>query len=372
MMADAKRDDPDRRLSLAVDDIQRQYGAGSIIKGDAKPADVPAISTGALTLDLALGVGGIPRGRIIEIFGSEGSGKTTLALQIVASAQRLGGKAVYIDAEHAIDMQYAARIGVDRDELLFSQPGSAEEALGIAQRLIESDAVDIVVVDSVAALVPRAELAGEMGENHAGLQARLMSQAMRKMIAGISRSCTAVIFINQIRMKIGVTFGNPETTPGGRALKFGASVRLDVRRVGHINEGDREVGAVVRVKVVKNKIAPPHRKAEFDLMYDSGISWEGTVLDEAMRLGLVTRSGSWFTRGRTRLGQGRENAKRHLASHPELMFELENAARQDAGLPPRVWGTGPEILAPVGDVQDAADAAEQPVNSEASAPASGK
>ena len=295
--------------------------------GDHVAMRVETIPTGSIGLDLALGVGGIPRGRVTEIYGPESGGKTTLALHVVAEAQRLGGTAAYIDAEHALDPLYAARLGVNVDDLLISQPDTGEQALDIAEMLVRSGAIDIVVVDSVAALVPRAELEGEMGDAHVGMQARLMSQALRKLTASISRSKTAVIFINQLREKIGIMFGNPETTPGGRALKFYSSVRLDVRRIDSIKQGSDVVGNRVRVKVVKNKVAPPFRQVEFDHMYSEGISREGGLLDVGLEMGLVEKSGAWFTYGSARLGQGRENAKDFLRQNPDVRSDLERQIR---------------------------------------------
>jgi len=331
------RDSGDEALDRALEQIERQFGQGSVMRlgeaGRVVPTD--AISTGALTLDHALGVGGVPRGRVVEIFGPEGSGKTTLALSIIANAQAAGGRAAFVDSEHALDPVYAQRIGVDLDELLVAQPDEGEQALQIVDLLVRSNGLDIVAVDSVAALVPRAELEGEMGDNHVGLQARLMSQALRKLTGSIHRSRTCVIFINQIRMKIGVMWGSPETTPGGQALKFYSSQRLDIRRIGSIKEGDRAIGNATRVKVAKNKVAPPFRLAEFDIMFDRGISWEGSVLDMAVGAGIVTKQGSWLSFGETRLGQGRENAKALLLSDPALCEQLEQKVRERFGIPPR-------------------------------------
>jgi len=332
-MAEVKHD---RRqaLDLAISQIERQFGKGALMRLGAGGAleEVPVIPTGALSLDAALGIGGIPRGRVTEIFGPEASGKTTLGLHIIAEAQRLGGVVAFIDAEHALDPTYARNLGVNTDELLISQPDTGEQALEIAEVLVRSNAVDAVVVDSVAALVPRAELDGEMGDSLPGLQARLMSQALRKLTGAISRSGTAVIFINQIREKIGIMFGNPETTPGGRALKFYASVRLDIRRQEAIKSGTESVGARTKVKVVKNKLSPPFREAEFDMIYGEGISKEGSVLDQAVEQGLVEKSGTWFTYKNERIGQGRENAKRFLKENPKALAELEARARQALGL----------------------------------------
>jgi recombination protein RecA len=324
--------DRQKALELAMSQIERSFGKGAIMRMGEDPSrlQVDVIPTGAIALDLALGVGGIPRGRITEIFGPESSGKTTLALHVIAQAQRMGGIAAYIDAEHAFDPVYAERLGVDLDNLLISQPDTGEQALEITETLVRSGAVDVVVIDSVAALVPRAEIEGEMGDAHVGLQARLMSQALRKLTGAISRSKTAVIFINQLRMKIGVMYGNPETTTGGNALKFYASVRLDIRKVDAIKEGNETVGTRVRVKVVKNKVAPPFRQAEFDIMYNEGISVAGNLLDVATDLGIIRKSGAWYYLGEERLGQGRENAKAFLKANPELMREIEQRIRQAA------------------------------------------
>lgn len=324
--------DRQKALELAISQIERTFGKGAIMRmgEDASKLQVDVIPTGAIALDLALGVGGIPRGRITEIFGPESSGKTTLALHVIAQAQRMGGIAAYIDAEHAFDPVYAERLGVDLDNLLISQPDTGEQALEITETLVRSGAVDVVVIDSVAALVPRAEIEGEMGDAHVGLQARLMSQALRKLTGAISRSKTAVLFINQLRMKIGVMYGNPETTTGGNALKFYASVRLDIRKVDAIKEGNETVGTRVRVKVVKNKVAPPFRQAEFDIMYNEGISVAGNLLDVATDLGIIRKSGAWYYLGEERLGQGRENAKAFLKANPELMREIEQRIRQAA------------------------------------------
>ncbi len=323
----------DKALEMAVSQIERQFGKGSIMKmGEAALTKAEVISTGALALDLALGVGGVPRGRVVEIFGPESSGKTTLALHILAEAQRNGGIAAFIDAEHALDPIYAKALGVDVDELLISQPDTGEQALEIADMLIRSGALDVVVIDSVAALVPRAEIEGEMGDTHVGLQARLMSQALRKLTANLSRSKTTAIFINQLREKIGVMFGSPETTPGGRALKFYASIRIDIRRIDSIKEGGEAMGNRVRAKVVKNKMAPPFRQAEFDIMFGEGISWEGSLLDVAVDQGVVRKSGAWFTFEQDQLGQGRENAKRFLRENPEVAMQLQAKIYEQVGL----------------------------------------
>jgi recombination protein RecA len=330
--------DKDRRqaLELALSQIERQFGKGAVMKlGTAGALEETAvISTGALSIDLALGAGGIPRGRITEIYGPESSGKTTLALHVIAEAQRQGGYAAFIDAEHALDAGYAKKLGVNIDELLISQPDTGEQALEIAEHLVRSGAIDVIVIDSVAALVPKAELEGEMGDSLPGLQARLMSQALRKLTAAISRSGTAVVFINQIREKIGVMFGNPETTPGGRALKFYASVRLDIRRLDAIKQGTESIGVRTKVKVVKNKLAPPFRDAEFDMMYGEGISREGNVLDLAVEHGIVEKSGTWFSYRDQRIGQGRDNARRFLRDNPKVTSEIETAVRHAVGLKP--------------------------------------
>ena len=323
-----------KAIGLAINQIERQYGKGSImILGESGArVQVEAISTGALNLDLATGIGGVPRGRVTEIFGPEASGKTTLALHVVANAQKAGGTAAFIDAEHAMDPSYAARLGVDLDHLLISQPDSGEQALDIAEVLVRSNAIDIVVVDSVAALVPRAEIEGEMGESHMGLQARLMSQAMRKLTSTIHKSHTAMVFINQIREKIGVMFGNPETTTGGRALKFYSSLRLDIRKIGNIKEDDRFIGMRARVKVVKNKTAPPFRNAEFDIMFNKGISYVGTLIDLAVDTGVIEKSGAWFSFSQERLGQGRENVKSFLEEQPDIFKAIDNEVRKKIGL----------------------------------------
>ena len=312
-----------KALDMALSQIEKQFGAGAVMKmGDKGSMSIETVPTGALALDLALGIGGIPRGRVIEIFGPEGSGKTTLATHVVAEAQRNGGICAYIDAEHAMDPTYARAIGVDVDELLISQPDTGEQALEIADMLIRSGALDVVVIDSVAALTPRAEIEGEMGDAHVGLQARLMSQALRKLTSNLNKSKTILIFINQLREKIGVMFGSPETTPGGRALKFYASVRLDIRRIEAIKDGLEVVGNRTRVKVVKNKCAPPFRQAEFDIMYGRGISREGSVVDLGVDLGIVKKAGAWYTYEGEQLGQGRENAKKFLVDNPEVMVEI--------------------------------------------------
>ncbi|HKA25192.1 MAG TPA: recombinase RecA [Candidatus Eisenbacteria bacterium] len=332
-----------KALDIAVQTIEKQFGKGSIMKLGQERAMVPVeiISTGSLGLDQALGVGGVPRGRIIEIYGPESSGKTTLALTIIANAQRAGGNAVFIDAEHALDAAYAAKLGVNIDELHVAQPDTGEEALEIADHLVRSGAIDVVVIDSVAALVPRAEIEGEMGESHMGLQARLMSQALRKLTGTISKSRTCVIFINQIRMQIGVTFGNPETTAGGRALKFYASVRMDIRRIASLKENERVIGNRTRVKVVKNKVAAPFRDAEFDILYNEGISREGELLDIGVDKEMVQKLGTWLSFGDERLGQGRENARLYLKEHADSRAKLEAKVRESLGMPPRPAGAAP-------------------------------
>ena len=323
----------DKALEMAVSQIERQFGKGAIMKmGEAADRKVDVIATGALSLDLALGIGGVPRGRIVEVYGPESSGKTSLALHIVAEAQRNGGIAAFIDAEHALDPVYAKAIGVDVDELLISQPDTGEQALEIADMLIRSGALDVLVIDSVAALVPRAEIEGEMGDSHVGLQARLMSQALRKLAGTLNKSKTTAVFINQLREKIGVMFGSPETTPGGRALKFYSSVRLDIRRIEAIKDGTDNVGNRVRVKVAKNKMAPPFRLAEFDIMFGQGISREGSLIDVAVDNGVVRKSGAWFTFDDDQLGQGRENAKRFLRENPEIAMQLQAKVYEAVGL----------------------------------------
>jgi recombination protein RecA len=322
-------DNRKKALSAALTQIERQFGKGSVMRlGDSGPAkDVEVISTGSINLDLALGVGGIPRGRVIEIFGPESSGKTTLTLQIIAECQKGGGTAAFVDAEHALDPSYAAKLGVNVDDLLVSQPDTGEQALEITDLLVRSGAVDVVVVDSVAALTPKAEIEGEMGDTHVGLQARLMSQALRKLTGNIKRSNTAVIFINQIRMKIGVMFGNPETTPGGNALKFYSSVRLDIRRIGAIKRGDEVIGSQTKVKVVKNKVAPPFRVAEFEIIYEKGISREGEIIDLGIKHNIVQKSGAWYSYEGDRIGQGRDNAREFLLANPKVAAEIEKKIR---------------------------------------------
>jgi recombination protein RecA len=323
-----------KAIDLAVGQIEKQFGKGSIMRLGQKNAIAPieAISTGSISIDYALGVGGVPRGRVIEIYGPESSGKTTLALQVIAEAQKTGGMAAFVDAEHALDAQYAQKLGVDLDNLLVSQPDNGEQALEIVEVLIRSNGVDVVVVDSVAALVPKAEIEGEMGEAQMGLQARLMSQALRKLTGVVSKSKTTLIFINQLREKIGVMFGNPETTTGGRALKFYASVRMDIRRIASIKDGDQVIGGRTRVKVVKNKVAPPFREAEFDVMYGEGISREGDLLDLAVEKRIIEKSGAWFAYGGERLGQGRENVKQFLKDNPAMYKAIEDRVRRELGL----------------------------------------
>jgi recombination protein RecA len=336
MADDRATADRGRAVEAALANIEKKFGKGSIMRlGEREVSDIPAISTTSLSLDAAIGVGGVPRGRIVEIYGPESSGKTTLALHIVAEAQRVGGVAAYIDAEHAMDADYAGKLGVDIDQLLISQPDSGEQALESAEALVRSNGVDVIVVDSVAALVPRAELDGEMGDSLPGLQARLMSQALRKLTAIVAQSNTCFIFINQIREKIGVMFGNPETTTGGRALKFYSSLRLDIRRIGAIKDGDRVAGNRTKVKVAKNKVAPPFREAEFDIMYGEGISREGDLLDLAVVQRAVEKSGAWFSYKGERLGQGRENAKQALKDNPEILRKIERDVKVKLGLPVR-------------------------------------
>ncbi|MBM6778122.1 recombinase RecA [Collinsella tanakaei] len=342
----------DNMIKLTTAEIEKKFGTGSIMKfGDGGPElEIEAIPTGALALDAALGIGGVPRGRIIEIYGPESSGKTTLALEICAEAQGLGGVVAFIDAEHALDPGYAARIGVDIDEVLISQPDTGEQALEICDMLVRSGAIDVVVIDSVAALVPRAEIEGEIGDSSVGLQARLMSQALRKLAGSLAKSRTTCIFINQLREKIGVMFGNPETTTGGRALKFFSSVRIDIRRIDSIKNGQDIVGSRVRCKVVKNKVAAPFRTAEFDIMYGTGISKEGSILDMGVDAGIVTKSGAWYTYETERLGQGREAAKEFLRSNPELMDEIEHRVRVNFGLDFDDESTGEAIEPAAADV----------------------
>lgn len=357
-----------KALDAALAQIERAFGKGSVMKlsADNNPMEVEAVSTGSLGLDIGLGIGGLPRGRITEIYGPESSGKTTLALHVIAEAQKLGGTCAIVDAEHALDPGYARKLGVNVDELLISQPDAGEQALEIADTLVRSGAVDVLVVDSVAALVPRAELEGEMGDTHVGLQARLMSQALRKLTGSISKSNTIVIFINQIRMKIGVMFGSPETTAGGNALKFYASVRLDIRRIGSIKDRETVVGNQTRVKVVKNKMAPPFRQVEFDIMYGEGISKLGEIIDLGVNAGIVEKSGAWFSAEGERIGQGRENAKQYLREHPEMLATLEAKIRANAGLVADSMLAGPDDAAPTemdDDIPPAEDDAPAPSKS---------
>jgi len=327
-------DNKSKALSAALSQIEKQFGKGSIMRlGEAEISrDIQVVSTGSLGLDIALGVGGLPRGRVVEIYGPESSGKTTLTLSVIAEMQKLGGTAAFIDAEHALDPQYASKVGVDVEQLLISQPDNGEQALEIADMLVRSGSVDVVVVDSVAALVPKAEIEGEMGEPQMGLQARLMSQALRKLTANIKRSNTLVIFINQIRMKIGVMFGNPETTTGGNALKFYASVRIDIRRVGSIKKGEEVIGSETRAKVVKNKVAPPFRNAEFDILYGEGISREGEIIELGVLHRIVEKSGAWYTYGKDRIGQGKDNVRDYLKEHPDVAREIESKIRAVLGV----------------------------------------
>lgn len=348
-------DERQKALDVALSQIEKQFGKGSIMRlgGADNKLAVEVIPTGSIALDIALGVGGMPRGRVVEVYGPESSGKTTVALHVIAEAQKAGGIAAFIDAEHALDPVYAKKLGVDIDNLLVSQPDTGEQALEIAEALVRSGAVDVIVVDSVAALVPKAEIDGEMGDAHVGLQARLMSQALRKLTGAIAKSKALVIFINQIREKVGVMFGSPETTPGGRALKFYASVRIEVRRVESLKVGGDTIGNRTRAKVVKNKLAPPFKEAEFDIIYGQGISAEGSLLDTAEKFDIVQKSGSWYSYGDLRLGQGRDNAREFLKQNPEICAEIENAVREKAGLPPRS-GAGREI----GKQQETAETAK--------------
>ncbi|MHB8512953.1 MAG: recombinase RecA [Actinomycetota bacterium] len=334
--------DREKALEVALGQIEKQFGKGSIMRlGENEHMKIGTIPTGSIAIDQALGIGGVPRGRIIEIFGAESSGKTTIALHIVAEAQRAGGIAAFIDAEHALDPVYTAALGVNLDEMLISQPDTGEQGLEIADTLVRSGAVDVVVIDSVAALVPRAEIEGEMGDTHVGLQARLMSQALRKLSGNLSKSKTSMVFINQLREKIGVMFGSPETTPGGRALKFYSSVRIDVRRIENLKDGAEVVGSRVRAKIVKNKTAPPFRQAEFDIIYGKGISKEGSLIDVGVDLGLVKKSGAWFTYDGTQIGQGRENARQFLLENTDIAFDLEKRIRDSLGLVPQEFIESP-------------------------------
>ncbi len=334
-MDDAKsRTDRGKALSAALSQIEKQFGKGAIMKlSDAEAQrDIPVVSTGSLGLDIGLGVGGLPRGRVVEIYGPESSGKTTLALQVIAEMQKLGGTCAFIDAEHALDVQYASKLGVQLEDLLISQPDTGEQALEITDALVRSGSVDLIVIDSVAALTPKAEIEGDMGDSLPGLQARLMSQALRKLTGSINRTNTLVIFINQIRMKIGVMFGNPETTTGGNALKFYASVRLDIRRIGSIKKGDEVVGNETRVKIVKNKVAPPFKTAEFDILYGEGVSREGEVIDLGVACNIVDKSGAWYSYNGNRIGQGKDNVREYLREHAEMALEIENRVREHFGI----------------------------------------
>ena len=339
-MDDHKR----KALDAALAQIDKQYGKGSVMRMDDTSVveDIQSVSTGSLGLDIALGIGGLPRGRVIEIYGPESSGKTSLTLSVIAQMQKVGGTAAFIDAEHALDIQYAAKLGVNIEELLVSQPDTGEQALEIADMLVRSGSVDIVVVDSVAALTPRAEIEGDMGDSHMGLQARLMSQALRKLTSNIKKTNTMVIFINQLRMKIGVMFGNPETTTGGNALKFYASVRLDIRRIGAIKKDDEIIGAETRVKVVKNKVAPPFRKAEFDMLYGEGISLEGEIIDQAVKLNIIEKSGSWYSYNGEKIGQGKDNVREFLKGNPETSKDIENQVRDKSSISAEIEDAVPE------------------------------
>ena len=343
-------DNKSKALSAALSQIEKQFGKGSIMRlGESDIAkDIQVVSTGSLGLDIALGIGGLPRGRVVEIYGPESSGKTTLTLSVIAQMQKLGGTAAFIDAEHALDPQYAGKLGVKVEDLLISQPDNGEQALEIADMLVRSGSVDVVVIDSVAALVPRAEIEGEMGEPQMGLQARLMSQALRKLTANIKRSNTLVIFINQIRMKIGVMFGNPETTTGGNALKFYASVRIDIRRIGAIKKGDEVIGSETRAKVVKNKVAPPFRQAEFDILYGEGISREGEIIELGVLHKFIEKSGAWYSYGKDRIGQGKDNTREYLREHPAMAEEIEAKVRAELG----VNGAGGAASAPAAEAED--------------------
>ena len=355
MAVSTVQDDRKKALNLAIAQIEKSCGKGSIMKMGAESARVriDSISTGAINLDAAIGIGGIPRGRITEVYGPESSGKTTLCLHVVANAQKAGGVAAFIDAEHALDVEYAKKLGVEVESLLVSQPDTGEQALEICEILVRSGAVDVVVIDSVAALVPKAEIEGEMGDSHVGLQARLMSQALRKLTGAIARSKTSVIFINQLREKIGVMFGNPETTSGGNALKFYASVRLDIRRIGSIKDRDEVTGNQTRVKVVKNKVAPPFKQVEFDIMYGTGISREGEIIDLGVQAGIVEKSGAWYSYEGNRIGQGKDNVRDYLKEHAAMAFEIENRVREKLGIVPRADVVMAPVAAASGPEQDA-------------------
>ncbi|MDX3895786.1 recombinase RecA [Pusillimonas sp.] len=345
-----------KALAAALSQIDKQFGKGSVMRyGDNQVEhNIQVVSTGSLGLDIALGVGGLPRGRVVEIYGPESSGKTTLTLQVIAEMQKIGGTCAFIDAEHALDVQYASKLGVNLSDLLISQPDTGEQALEITDALVRSGSVDLIVIDSVAALVPKAEIEGDMGDSLPGLQARLMSQALRKLTANIKRANCMVIFINQIRMKIGVMFGNPETTTGGNALKFYSSVRLDIRRIGSIKKGDEIVGNETRVKVVKNKVAPPFKQAEFDIMYGAGISREGEIIDLGVQAGIVDKAGAWFSYSGTRIGQGKDNVREYLKEHPDMAFEIENKVREQLGVAAHVGGVAVQAEGP--------DDAEEPLD----------
>ena len=349
----AENSEKKKALDAALSQIEKQFGKGSVMKlGEFKAMEVEAIPTGALSLDIALGIGGVPRGRIIEVYGPESSGKTTLALHIIAEAQKTGGEAAFIDAEHALDPVYAKKLGVNIDELIVSQPDTGEQALEITESLVRSGALDVIVVDSVAALVPKAEIDGDMGDSHMGLQARLMSQALRKLAGAINKSKTVLIFINQLREKIGVMFGNPETTTGGRALKFYASVRMDIRKIENIKQDGNVIGNRARVKIVKNKVAPPFREAEFDIMYGEGISKVGNILDTAINLNIIEKSGSWFSYNGDRVGQGRENVKNYLKDNPKILEEVEKKVRENCA---KVFEESLGEEAPIGEEEELED-----------------
>ncbi len=354
MAIDTMDDNRKKALAAALGQIEKQFGKGSVMRlGDGGPSkDIESISTGSIGLDTALGIGGLPKGRVVEIYGPESSGKTTLTLQVIAEAQKIGGTAAFVDAEHALDPSYAEKLGVDVDNLLVSQPDTGEQALEITDMLVRSGAIDVIVIDSVAALTPKAEIEGEMGDSHMGLQARLMSQALRKLTGNIKRSNAMVIFINQIRMKIGVMFGSPETTTGGNALKFYASVRLDIRRIGAIKKGDEVIGNQTRVKVVKNKVSPPFKQAEFEILYGEGISKEGEIIDHGVAQNIVDKAGSWYSYGKDRIGQGKENAREYLKANPEISAEIEQKIRL-ALMPPKV------VAAEAAEATDAGD--DEPV-----------
>ncbi len=370
-MATDKDSNRDKALALALGSIEKAYGKGSIMRlGDSTKVDVPVIPTGSISLDLALGIGGYARGRIVECYGPESSGKTTLTLHAIAECQKQGGVAAFIDAEHALDPTYARKLGVNVDELLVSQPDHGEQALEIADTLVRSGAVDIIVIDSVAALVPKAEIEGEMGDSHVGLQARLMSQALRKLTGNIQKSNTTLFFINQIRMKIGVMFGSPETTTGGNALKFYASQRLDIRRIGTIKVGDQAIGNRCRVKVVKNKLAPPFQLCEFDILFGRGISRSGDILDLGVKFDIVDKSGAWYSYQGQRLGQGRDNTRNFLEENPAMLAEIEGKILAEHGLAPRTEGA--EAAAPAADAPDAADASSSETSSDEPVKSNGK